>query len=1556
MWKLVGKFLGRAWDKDDLTTSPVASTSSNQQPLPTSRTDDASSSSPTLLRASGVPRQKIGLFELSKNGERKTVDVVAVHGLQGDAYLTWKHDNGSLWLRDFLPADIPFARIMTFGYDSTVAFSKSVANIEDKALELLNRLSAKRLGGIVVKKALILAHERSSDPDYKDVLDNTKAIAFLGVPHKGSDSAWWATFAANALKGASIGTSTNTALVADLKKDSTTLSNISKQFVDRARDLIIYTFYETEVLFGVVVVDERSARIGLPNEKLFPVNANHRMICKIPSFESHEHDTVCLWIAKLAKRVAEEAVPEVIAGNKMMEAPGAVEAKEKSSRQALYSDSGASNVDEQKRIVITGLGGQGKSEICLRIANITRQHFWGVFWVDVSSASIANIDFVAAANMIDSSVKTVDEAQQLLANIKESWLLILDNADNTEIDYQEYIPSGTCGTVVITSRNPDCHRYSTVGAETLAGLDIEDSVELLLKAAKIPRESWPACEKDAKENVGLLESHTLALIQAGAYIANGHCKLEEYPAEYRRQHDRLLKYGPNQARSRYGNVYATFEASACILEASTSIAASDASALLDIMSVLYFSGVPMQLFKDAWKGCRRVYEKGDEKSVKIDALSEDHVLQLPGFIAEDFEKWDSFRVMEAIRLLISLALVTAEHDTGVLSMHPLTHVWAKGRRQRSERQGRAFRATGSIVALSSYGSQNWRLYEKQLHMHTLSYLDTVTGQDGFNEAEPTTRQILFQCAFALSRMRDDLKVAELLSRLFSGLIVDPKSPSRELLAVYDLQGENLRYLGKSEEAVQLLKQVVEIRESTLAESHPNRLTSQHALAGAYRANGQVKEAVKLLEQVVKIRESTLAESHPNRLASQHALAGAYRANGQVKEAVKLLEQVVKIKESTLAESHPSRLASQHALAGTYEANGQVKEAVKLLEQVVKIEESTMAESHPSRLASQHALAGAYEANGQVKEAVKLLEQVVKIQESTLAESHPSRLASQRALAGAYGANGQVKEAVKLLEQVVKIEESTLAGSHPSRLASQHALAGAYGANGQVKEAVKLLEQVVKIQESTLAESHPNRLASQHALAGAYGANGQVMEAVKLLEQVVKIRESTLAESHPSRLASQHALAGAYRANGQVKEAVKLLEQVVKIEESTLAESHPSRLASQHALAGAYRANGQVKEAVKLLEQVVKIRESTLAESHPDRLASQHELAGAYGANGQVKEAVKLLEQVVKIKESTLAESHPDWLASQHALAGAYETNGQVKEAVKLLEQVVKIQESTLAESHPSRLASQHALAGAYRANGQVKEAVKLLEQVVNIEESTLAESHPSRLASQHSLAIVYRANGQVKEAVKLLEQVVKIEESTLAESHPSRLASQHSLAIVYRANGQVKEAVKLLEQVVKIEESTLAESHPDRLASQRALAGAYRANGQVKEAVMLLEQVVKIEESTLAESHPSRLASQHALAIAYRANGQVKEAVKLQEQVVKIRESTLAESHPSRLASQHELAVAYGANGQIKEAVKLLEQVVKIEESTVAESHPDRLASQHALGVLYQEVGRSKRS
>lgn len=44
------------------------------------------------------------------------VDVIAIHGLNGDRIRSWSSDTSVVWRRDLLPNDLRSARIMTFGY------------------------------------------------------------------------------------------------------------------------------------------------------------------------------------------------------------------------------------------------------------------------------------------------------------------------------------------------------------------------------------------------------------------------------------------------------------------------------------------------------------------------------------------------------------------------------------------------------------------------------------------------------------------------------------------------------------------------------------------------------------------------------------------------------------------------------------------------------------------------------------------------------------------------------------------------------------------------------------------------------------------------------------------------------------------------------------------------------------------------------------------------------------------------------------------------------------------------------------------------------------------------------------------------------------------------------------------------------------------------------------------------------------------------------------------------------------------------------------------------
>ncbi|KAK6954785.1 hypothetical protein Daesc_004754 [Daldinia eschscholtzii] len=210
--------------------------------------------------------------------------IVAVHGLNGKARETWKDEQSdALWLEDFLPEAMPYAQIMTFGYDSSLLFSNSKGRIEDFARDLLNRLWVMRqgqrtanrpivfiahsLGGIVVKKALILAHE--NEHHFGDILSSTTGIVFMGTPHQGSMLVDWTSFLRNLIHITSGTQLLRTDLVQELSTHSPTLLEISKSFLPRSIRLNIMSFIELQIErpLTTLVVPVESARLNLPNER-----------------------------------------------------------------------------------------------------------------------------------------------------------------------------------------------------------------------------------------------------------------------------------------------------------------------------------------------------------------------------------------------------------------------------------------------------------------------------------------------------------------------------------------------------------------------------------------------------------------------------------------------------------------------------------------------------------------------------------------------------------------------------------------------------------------------------------------------------------------------------------------------------------------------------------------------------------------------------------------------------------------------------------------------------------------------------------------------------------------------------------------------------------------------------------------------------------------------------------------------------------------------------------------------------------------------------------------
>jgi hypothetical protein len=151
------------------------------------------------------------------------------------------------------------------------------------------------------------------------------------------------------------------------------------------------------------------------------------------------------------------------------------------------------------------------------------------------------------------------------------------------------------------------------------------------------------------------------------------------------------RFHPQQAQSRYGHVYATFEASAQILETSTEETAKDALDMLFTLSMLGAGEMamlgavelPLVVFEAAWEGARKVYALGEDNNDDLDGLTKWHTSLLPSFIQPESEEWDPYRIIEASHLLASLSLIV-EHkldNTTTVSMHPWHTVGQKNDRQ-----------------------------------------------------------------------------------------------------------------------------------------------------------------------------------------------------------------------------------------------------------------------------------------------------------------------------------------------------------------------------------------------------------------------------------------------------------------------------------------------------------------------------------------------------------------------------------------------------------------------------------------------------------------------------------------------------------------------------------------------------------------------------------------------------------------------------------------------------------------------------------------------------------
>ncbi len=227
----------------------------------------------------------------------RTADVVFLHGLDGDALLTWGatrlrgggHDLALFWPR-WLGSDFPDVGVWSVQYDAESSKWKGHSiPIYDRATSVLDLLDVSELGGrplifithsmggLIVKQMLKdLRTNTNVKPEWKAISDHIRGIAFFSTPHNGSRAATVLQNLWPARPGVNI---------SELAANNSQLRQLNQWFRNNIdpQKIHLLVYCETRSIGGVPVVDEGSADPGMKGVTVVPLDFDHFGVCKLPS-------------------------------------------------------------------------------------------------------------------------------------------------------------------------------------------------------------------------------------------------------------------------------------------------------------------------------------------------------------------------------------------------------------------------------------------------------------------------------------------------------------------------------------------------------------------------------------------------------------------------------------------------------------------------------------------------------------------------------------------------------------------------------------------------------------------------------------------------------------------------------------------------------------------------------------------------------------------------------------------------------------------------------------------------------------------------------------------------------------------------------------------------------------------------------------------------------------------------------------------------------------------------------------------------------------------------
>lgn len=631
-----------------------------------------------------------------------------------------------------------------------------------------------------------------------------------------------------------------------------------------------------------------------------------------------------------------------------------------------------------KNVAITqqalcGLGGIGKTQTVLEYAYRHSSDYTAVIWIKADSQENLLSDFLSIAALLNLPERNANDQAVTMAAINNwlrrevAWLLIFDNADDLTL-VRDILPTGYQGHILITTR-----------AQAMGGLARRIQVEemsleigalfLLRRAGIIPSDAslLEASEHErqlASNLVRELGGLPLALDQAGAYLEEAPCSLENYIRLYRNERIALLGRRGGLAVDHPASVATTWSLSFEEVQRASPAAAD----LLRCCAFLDPDAIPEEVFLTGAGELGPVLAPLASNPLMLDQVM--GILWRYSLVRRNLEN----QVLSLHRLVQVFLQATMDHQTHLLWAErvvcAVAHtfptkievgIWTLCQRLLPQAlicaelikqwDFRSAEAAQFLNQLAYYLRERARYTESEkFSLHALAIRKQIFGPDHLEVAQShyNLGRLYFDQAQHQESAMHYQRACEIRKQVLGAEHPDVALCFNSLALLYWTW--SVRY----DEAEQLFHRALQIFEQTLGQEHPQTAHCWNNLALLYVTQEKYEEAESIHRRVLATREKILPTEHLDTAQTLQNLACLYleqRNKRMYTEAERLCLRSLEIREHLLGPDHPQVARSLNNLALVYEAQDRYLEAEPLYKRALSIRERTLGVENPKTIST-----------------------------------------------------------------------------------------------------------------------------------------------------------------------------------------------------------------------------------------------------------------------------------------------------------------------------------------------------------------------------------------------------------------------------------------------------------------------------------------------------------------------------------------------------------------------------------------------------------------------------